>query len=66
MQQNTPDNDPRKDPKYLSRLGISFLAIGISFSALAFTGQIAFIASGTTFITLGIVFMAMARKDKAQ
>lgn len=62
MQPNTPQHDPNKDPRHLSRLGISFLAVGISFGTLAITGQIAFIASGAAFITLGIVFLAKARK----
>lgn len=51
------------DPKKLKGVGIAFLSVGLAFSAVTLTtGQIPFIGVSTTFVTLGIVFLAQSRK----
>ncbi len=44
--------------------GSTFLGPGVAFMGIAASGQSAFWGVGMTFLTLGIVFLAKARKDK--
>ena len=54
-------------PKNLKGAGVAFLGAGAAFAvASAIAGQLAFVGVSTSFITLGIVFLAKARKDSGQ
>jgi hypothetical protein len=41
--------------------GVAFLAMGIAFAALGFSGQRAFVGVGVVFLVLGIAFLARRR-----